>query len=100
MPDTFKALTDYAAYIVRLRKLPTVAVTGSVGKTGAREAIAAVLAKRFNVFRNPANFNGRLGLPIALGALEPQQQIMVLEMASDAPGEIRELCAIAPHKDP
>ncbi len=96
VPDTFKALSDYAAYIVRRRELSIVAVAGSVGKTGTREAIAAVLARRFRVFRNPANFNGRLGLPIALGELEEQHQIMVLEMATDAPGEIAELVSIAP----
>jgi alanine racemase len=96
VPDTFKALSDYAAYIVRRRALPIVAVTGSVGKTGTREAVAAVLARRYHVFRNPANFNGRLGLPIALGALEAQHNMLVLEMGTDAPGEIAELCAIAP----
>jgi alanine racemase len=98
VPDTFAALTAYARYIVRARKLPIVAITGSVGKSSAREAVAAVLGKRFKVFRNPSNFNGRLGLPIALGALEPDHEMAVLEMAADAPGEIRELCDIArPH---
>jgi alanine racemase len=96
VPDTFKALSDYAAYIVHKRQLPIVAVTGTVGKTSTREAIVAVLARRYHVFRNQANFNGRLGVPIALGALEDDHQIIVLEMATDAPGEIRELTAIAP----
>ena len=96
VPDTFKALSDYAAYMVRKRQLPVVAVTGTVGKTSTREAIVAVLAKRYHVFRNQANFNGRLGVPIALGALEDEHQIIVLEMATDAPGEIHELTAIAP----
>ncbi len=96
VPDTFKALSDYATYMVRKRQLPVVAVTGTVGKTSTREAIVAVLAKRYHVFRNQANFNGRLGVPIALGALEDEHQIIVLEMATDAPGEIHELTAIAP----
>ncbi len=96
VPDTLTALTDYARAVVRQRGLPVVAITGSVGKTGAREAVAAVLARKFLVFRNPANFNGRLGLSIALGALEPQDQLLVLEMGTDAPGEIHDLCNIAP----
>jgi alanine racemase len=96
VPDTFKALSDYAAYRVRKCQLPVVAVTGTVGKTSTREAIVAVLARRYHVFRNQANFNGRLGVPIALGALEDEHQIIVLEMATDAPGEIHELTAIAP----
>ena len=96
VPDTLTALTDYARFIVRRRNLPVIAITGSIGKTSTREAVAAVLAKRYSVFRNPANFNGRLGLSIALGALESHHEILVLEMGTDAPGEIRDLCDIAP----
>ncbi len=96
VPDTLTALADYGRFIIQQRKLPVIAITGSLGKTSVREAVAAVLAKRYAVFRNPANFNGRLGLSIALGALEDHHQILVLEMGTDAPGEIHDLCEIAP----
>ncbi|MCS7059777.1 MAG: alanine racemase [Anaerolineae bacterium] len=96
VPNTLSALIDYGRYIVRRRSLPVVAITGSLGKSSTREAVAAVLSKRFSVFRNPANFNGRLGLSIALGGLEDHHQILVLEMGTDAPGEIGDLCEIAP----
>lgn len=94
--DTYEALTHYARYIVRRRALPVIAITGSVGKTSTRAAVAAVLSRRFRVFQNPANFNGRLGVPIALGSLEPEHEVVVLEMGADRLGEIRELCEIAP----
>jgi alanine racemase len=93
--DTYEALTAYARHIVRRRNLPVIGITGSVGKSSTRAAIAAVLGRRFRVFQNPANFNGRLGVPIALGALEPEHEIIVLEMGADRLGEIRELCEIA-----
>ncbi len=96
VPDTLTALADYGRFIVRRRQLPVIAITGSLGKTSTREAVAAVLARRYAVFRNPANFNGRLGLSIALGALEDHHQVLVLEMGTDAPGEIHDLCEIAP----
>jgi len=96
VPDTYEALTRYARHVVRQRRLPTIAITGSVGKTGTRAAVAAVLGRRWRVFQNPANFNGRLGVPIALGGLDPDHQMMVLEMGADRFGEIRELCEIAP----
>lgn len=96
VPDTYNALTHYARTIIRKRDRPVIAITGSVGKTSTRAAVAAVLGRRFNVFQNPANFNGRLGVPIALGTLEPEHEIIVLEMAADRFGEIRELCDIAP----
>jgi len=96
VPDTYEALTRYARDLLRRRSLPIIAITGSVGKTGTRAAVAAVLSRRFRVFQNPANFNGRLGLPIALGGLEPDHELLVLEMGADRFGEIRELCEIAP----
>lgn len=96
VPDTLTALAGYGRFIIRQRELPVIAITGSLGKTSAREAVATVLAKRYAVFRNPANFNGRLGLSIALGTLEDHHQILVLEMGTDAPGEIHDLCEIAP----
>ncbi|MFN3706267.1 MAG: UDP-N-acetylmuramoyl-tripeptide--D-alanyl-D-alanine ligase [Thermoflexales bacterium] len=94
--DTYEALTAYARHLIRRRNLPVIAITGSVGKSSTRAAIAAVLGRRFRVFQNPANFNGRLGVPIALGALEAEHEIIVLEMGADRLGEIRELCEIAP----
>lgn len=93
--DTYEALTAYARHIVRRRNLPVIGITGSVGKSSTRAAIATVLGRRFCVFQNPANFNGRLGVPIALGALEPEHEVIVLEMGADRLGEIRELCEIA-----
>jgi UDP-N-acetylmuramyl pentapeptide synthase len=96
VPDTYEALTRYAREAVRWRALPVIAITGSVGKTSTRAALAAVLSRRWRVFQNPANFNGRLGVPIALGGLEPDHELLVLEMGADRFGEIRELCEIAP----
>jgi alanine racemase len=96
VPDTYEALTRYAREAVRRRALPVIAITGSVGKTGTRAALAAVLSRRWRVFQNPANFNGRLGVPIALGGLQPDHELLVLEMGADRFGEIRELCEIAP----
>ena len=79
--------------------MEVIGITGSVGKTTAKEAIAAVLgalAPDSTVFKNRANYNGLYGLPIALGELRPEQRIAVLEMAADHLGEIGRLARIAP----
>lgn len=94
VPDVQEALSDYAAHILRKYRPRVVGVTGSSGKTTAKEAIAAVLRSRYNVFKNYGSYNGRYGLPIALGKLEPTHQIAVLEMASDSFGEIARLASI------
>ena len=96
VPDTRRAIQEWARYIVARQGLRVIGITGSVGKTTAKEAIAFVLAAQFAVFRNRANYNGLYGLPIALGDLRPEQRIAVLEIAADHFGEIARLCEIAP----
>ncbi|MCB0162867.1 MAG: alanine racemase [Anaerolineae bacterium] len=95
VPDIQKALTDYAAHILQKYQPRVIGVTGSSGKTTAKEAIALVLQEKYSVFKNQGSYNSRYGLPIALGKIEPGHEIAVLEMASDTFGEIRSLTQIA-----
>ena len=69
-----------------------VGITGTVGKTTAKELTAAVLGANYRVFRSKENFNSLEGLPLTLVALEPEHEVAVLELAMDRPGEIVELC--------
>jgi len=92
--NTQQALLDYARFILARREIQVVGVTGSVGKTSTKEAIAAVLGLAWPVFKNYGNYNGRFGLPIALGQLQPEHRLAVLEMACDSLGEIRDLADI------
>ena len=87
--DTRQALLEYARYVLQLRGIDTIGITGSVGKSSTKEAVAAVLSTARFTFKTPGNYNGRLGLPIALGTLEPRHQAAVLELACDSFGEIR-----------
>ena len=98
--DTRQALLAYASAICRQHPLEVIAVTGSSGKTTAKELIAAALtggnpdAADSPVFRNPGSFNGRFGLPIALGRVQPWQRLAVLELAADEFGEIELLAQV------
>ena len=92
--DTRQALLDWAQFALLKYAPQVVAVTGSSGKTIAKECIAAVLGTRFAVFKNHASFSGRYGLPIALGQLEPAHRIAVLELAADSINEIRDLARL------
>jgi alanine racemase len=91
VPDTEDALTDWARFVLRKTDIPVVGITGSTGKTSTREAVAAVLERRYHVFHNPANYSGRFGLPIALGRMTREHQVAVLEMACDSFDEIAHL---------
>ncbi len=94
VPDTQGALTDWARHVLRKYHPQVVGITGSTGKTSTREAIVSVLGTRLRVFRNPANFSGRFGLPIALAGLSPEHEVAVLELACDSYGEIAHLAEL------
>ncbi|MGB3904101.1 MAG: alanine racemase [Anaerolineae bacterium] len=89
--DTQRALTQWARHVLSNSRTEVIGVTGSTGKTSSKEAIAAVLRRRFRVFKNFGNYNDRYGLPIALGRLLPEHEKAVLEMACDSFGEIEDL---------
>jgi hypothetical protein len=72
------ALSDYARYILAARRIEVIGVTGSVGKTSAKEAIAAVLAERYPVFKNHGNYNGRYGYP-SRGRLSQASDLLCLK---------------------
>ena len=73
----------------------TVGVTGSVGKTSVKEAIAAVLSSRLPTLRSPGNANNEIGLPLALLDLDDDVEAAVLEMGMYTGGEIADLARIA-----
>ncbi len=78
---------------------PVVAITGSAGKTTAKELTAHVLsASGRKVLRNIKNYNNGLGLPITVLNLakDPTYDVAVLEMGMSTPNrEIARLCEIA-----
>lgn len=93
--DTRIALQAYSSFILQKWHPTVIAVTGSNGKTTAKEAIATVLSTRYKTFRSWRNYNDLLGLPLSLGYLEPDHKFAVLELACDHPGEIEALARIA-----
>ncbi|GAC1647814.1 MAG: hypothetical protein NVS4B12_15800 [Ktedonobacteraceae bacterium] len=96
--DTRLALQQYASFILHYWHPTVIAITGSVGKTSTKEAIATVLASKFSTFRSWQNYNDLLGIPLSLGRLEQHHQYAVLELGCDHPGEIADLCRIThPH---
>ena len=86
--NTQRALRDLAAWYKARFDIPFVAVTGSVGKTTAKDMIASVLGVRYKVLKTEGNFNNNVGLPLTLLRLEKSHEIAVLEMGMDRFGEI------------
>ena len=95
VPDVLVALQEVASAWRSRCRCRVVAVTGSVGKTSTKEAIAQVLARRGRVLKSEGNLNNEIGLPLTLLHLRAEHQWAVVEMGMYAPGEIARLVEIA-----
>jgi UDP-N-acetylmuramoyl-tripeptide--D-alanyl-D-alanine ligase len=100
VPDTIRAFQKLAHGVYIEWNKPVVAVTGSAGKTTAKELTAHVLASSGRkVLRNLKNYNNGLGLPITVLNLaqDASYDVAVLEMGMSTPNnEIARLCRITP----
>jgi len=95
VPDSLVALQRVAAYWRRQNAVRIIGITGSVGKTTSKEAIAAVLRQRYNTLKSGGNYNNEIGLPLTLLALTTSHERVVLEMGMYDLGEIALLAEIA-----
>ena len=86
--DVQKALEDIAAAHRDSLRLPIVGITGSVGKTSAKEMIAAVLSARWRICKTAGNLNNQIGVPMTLSRIEPEDEIAVVEMGISDFGEM------------
>jgi UDP-N-acetylmuramoyl-tripeptide--D-alanyl-D-alanine ligase len=94
--DTLVALAALGAEQRRRFAGPVIAITGSNGKTTTKEMCAALLAAAGRrVQRSPASFNNAVGLPLSILALEPDDEVLVLELGMNHPGELDALARIA-----
>jgi UDP-N-acetylmuramoyl-tripeptide--D-alanyl-D-alanine ligase len=100
VPDVARALEDLAK-ASRARMTGTVlGVTGSVGKTSTKEALAAALARRHRgrVHRSLKSYNNHTGVPLSLARMPRDSVYGVFEMGMNHAGEIRALAALVrPH---
>jgi UDP-N-acetylmuramoyl-tripeptide--D-alanyl-D-alanine ligase len=97
VPQALEAMAKAA----RARMKGTVlGVTGSVGKTGTKEALAAALERRQRgkVHRSLKSYNNHTGVPLSLARMPRESVFGVFEMGMNNAGEIRALTALVrPH---
>ncbi|MDR0220397.1 MAG: alanine racemase [Lachnospiraceae bacterium] len=93
--DTLRAYQQLAAYYRTKFTIPIIAVTGSNGKTTAKNMIATVLAAKYKVLYTDKNFNNEIGLPKSVLQLDNSYDVAVFEMGMNHLGEIETLSRIA-----
>ena len=93
--DVLKTLQQLAHYHRKQLKIPIIGITGTNGKTTTKELIAAVLSKKYKTAYTKENLNNHIGVPLTLLSIKEDDEIAVVEMGANHPGEIAELCEIA-----
>jgi len=93
--DTLKALRDIAEYYRGLFNAKIIALTGSVGKTTAKEMLYAVLSQKYNVLKNYGNFNNEIGVPKTILNMTKDHEAAIIEMGMNSLGEIHRLSKTA-----
>lgn len=84
------------AYVWRRLMVRTtvIAITGSVGKTTAKEILAAALEASGPVVKTFRNQNDRYGLPKTICAMRPWHRFAVVELGAQRPGDMRRLAQV------
>lgn len=94
-PNPRKALGRLASWHRGRLKVPVIAITGSCGKTTTKNILLELLQDHMLAVGSPSSFNNDIGVPHTLMLADTRAEALVVEMGTNAPGEISELCDIA-----
>src|SRR6476646_10376051 len=97
--DTLEALDDLGAVSrARAKDAVAIAVTGSVGKTGTKEALKLALTPSGTVHVSLKSHNNHWGVPLSLANMRQDTSFGVFEAGMNHAGELSELTRlIKPH---
>ena len=93
--DAFAALAAIGASVRSRSDARVVGITGSTGKTSTKDILAALSAPHARTVAASGGHNNEIGLPLTLGRIEADTEVVVAEMGMRGPGQIGELCDIA-----
>jgi len=86
--DTLAGLAALGAAARERSSARVIAVTGSVGKTGTKEALRLALAACGPTFASAGGLNNHWGAPLSLARMPPAAAYGIFELGMNHPGEI------------
>ena len=92
--DTLTALGELAKFYRNSLPASFIAVTGSNGKTTTKDMAYHVLRNFKSVSRSRKSFNNLIGVPLTIFETETAHDFCIVEMGTNAPGEIKRLSEI------
>lgn len=92
--NVLKILQQLANYHRKQLKIPFIAIGGSNGKTTTKELLNAVLSQKYKTYATKGNLNNHIGVPLTLLAIQPDVEMAIIEMGTNQPGDMEELCTI------
>jgi UDP-N-acetylmuramoyl-tripeptide--D-alanyl-D-alanine ligase len=96
--ETLQAMRDVASAARARSSAKIVAVTGSAGKTGTKEALRLALSPSGETHASSASFNNHWGVPLSLSRLSQDAKFGVFEIGMNHAGEITPLVKLVrPH---
>jgi len=92
--DTVTALSELAKFVLELVRpsgLKVIGITGSNGKTSAKNMLAAITSRVGKTVAPQDSFNNEVGLPLTVLRLEPDTEFLILELGASGLGSIQQL---------
>ena len=99
MVEDVKVALDTLGRAARARvDIPIIAVTGSVGKTGTKEALKSALSRNKKVHASVLSYNNDIGVPLSLARMPRDADYGIFELGMNHPGELGPLSKmVRPH---
>lgn len=94
VPDVLEAMRWLGIAARRRSNAKIVAITGSVGKTGTKEAMRLALSRQGTTHASVASYNNHWGVPLTLARLPRESEFGVFEIGMNHAGEILPLTAM------
>jgi UDP-N-acetylmuramoyl-tripeptide--D-alanyl-D-alanine ligase len=92
--DVLDGLRDLARAARARTQAKIIGVTGSVGKTGTKEALRLALGRQGETHASAASYNNHWGVPLSLARCPQDARFAVFEMGMNHAGEIAPLTAL------